>query len=144
MTTAIRDPRGRFQIGTMGGPGRPRRETEQGYLEILMQECTLDAWRTVVRKAVEAASEGDDRSRAWLSGYLVGQPTGKAPTTTSVVVAQMLGEDEALEIAARRLAKPELDREMWPVLTADTDRLRAIELEAQAVILAAEEAGADA
>ena len=144
MTTAIRNPQGRFQPGTKGGPGRPPRATEENYLLALVDACPLETWTEIVQKAVTDAREGDDRSRAWLASYLLGSPKGSAPSPSTALVGRLLGTDKVLESAARTLAKPELDREMWPVLTADTDRLRAIELEAQAVILASEEAGADA
>lgn len=144
MTTAIRNPQGRFQPGTKGGPGRPPRATEENYLLALVDACPLTVWAEIVQKAVTDAREGDDRARAWLASYLLGSPKGSAPSPSTALVGRLLGTDKVLESAARTLAKPELDREMWPVLTADTDRLRAIELEAQSVILASEEAGADA
>ena len=144
MTTAIRNPQGRFQPGTKGGPGRPPRATEENYLLALVDACPLETWTEIVQKAVTDAREGDDRSRAWLASYLLGSPKGSAPSPSTALVGRLLGTDKVLESAARILAKPELDREMWPVLTADTDRLRAIELEAQAALLAAEEASADA
>ena len=142
--TVQRNEQGRFQLGNRYGKGRPPRQTEAGYLTVLMEECPMDTWRTVVRKAVEAASEGDDKSRHWLSAYLIGSPAGKAPTTTSVVISKMLGTDEVLDIAARRLALPLASGEMFPMLNADTARLRELEAEAKAAILAAEEASADA
>lgn len=144
MTTNPRDQQGRFKIGNRYGKGRPPRQTEAGYLTVLMEECPMDTWRTVVRKAVEAASEGDDKSRHWLSSFLIGAPAGKAPTTTSVVISQLLGTDPALEAAAKTLALPLATDEMFPILAGDSARFRELELEAQAALLAAEEAGADA
>ncbi len=138
MTSNTRDPRGRFQLGNRFGKGRPPRQTEAGYLEILMEECPMDTWRTIVKKAIEAASEGDDRSRNWLSSYLIGTAAGKAPTTTSVVIGQMLGRDEALEAAAKAMALPVATDEMFPVLAGDSARFRELELEARAAILEAE------
>ena len=142
--TVQRNEQGRFQLGNRYGKGRPPRQTEAGYLTVLMEECPMDTWREVVRKAVEAASEGDDKSRHWLSSYLIGSPAGKAPSTTSVVISKMLGTDEVLDIAARRLALPLASGEMFPILNEDTARLRELEEEAKAAILAAEEASADA
>ncbi|MBP8284146.1 MAG: hypothetical protein KAX46_09590 [Chromatiaceae bacterium] len=142
--TVQRNEQGRFQLGNRYGKGRPPRQTEAGYLTVLMEECPMDTWRTVVRKAVEAASEGDDKSRHWLSAYLIGSPAGKAPTTTSVVISKMLGTDPALEAAAKTLALPLATDEMFPILAGDSARFRELELEAQAALLAAEEAGADA
>lgn len=142
MTTTTRDPRGRFQIGNRYGKGRPPRQTEAGYLTVLMEECPMDTWRTVVKKAVESASEGDDKSRHWLSSYLIGSPAGKAPTTSSIVIGQMLGRDEALEAAAKAMALPQATDELFPILAGDSARFRELELEAQAAILEAEAAGA--
>ena len=144
MKTPHRDTQGRFQLGTAGGPGRPPRATEANYLLAVIDACPLEVWQDIVKKAVADARDGCDKSRHWLASYLLGSPKGTAPSPSTALVGRLLGTDKVLESAARTLAKPELDREMWPVLTADTDRLRAIELEAQSVILASEEAGADA
>jgi len=52
---AKRDSSGRFQVGTAGGPGRPRRQTEAAYMQAMMDEVPLETWRDVVRAAVTAA-----------------------------------------------------------------------------------------
>ncbi len=143
MAAAIRDPRGRFQIGTMGGPGRPPRATEENYLLALVDACPLETWAEIVEKAVSDAREGDDKARHWLASFLIGSPKGPAPIPSAALVGRMLGHDPVLESAARTLAQPQVDALMWPVLTEDTERARAIQLEAQAAILTLEaEAGA--
>ena len=143
MTTAIRNPQGRFQPGTKGGPGRPPRAIEENYLLALVDACPLTVWSEIVEKAVADAREGDDRARHWLASFLIGSPKGSAPAPSAALIGRMLGRDPVLESAARTLAQPEVDKLMWPVLTADSERARAIELEAQAAILTLEaEAGA--
>ena len=144
MTTAIRNPQGRFQPGTKGGPGRPPRATEENYLLALVDACPLETWTEIVQKAVTDAREGDDRSRAWLASYLLGSPKGSAPSPSTALVGRLLGTDAVLDIAARRLALPLASGEMFPILNEDTARLRELEEEAKAAILAAEEASADA
>ena len=133
-----RDSRGRFQIGNHYGKGSPCRQTEAGYLEILMEECPPDVWRQIAKKAIAAASEGDDKSRAWLANYLVGSPTSKAPSPASVVLSQMLGTDEILDTAAHKLAAPIASDEMFPVFAADTERLRQLESEARQFLISRE------
>lgn len=135
-----RNAQGRFMVGNHYGKGRPPRQTEAGYLEVLMQECPLDTWRTVVQRAVADAQGGDDKARVWLAHYLLGAPKATAPTTTTVIVQQLLGEDPALELAAKQAAKPELDRLRFPILMEDDERDRAIVLEAAMVLLEGEEA----
>ena len=131
-----RDSQGRFLIGHPGGPGRPRRATEAGYLEVLMEACPLERWRGVVERAIVDAEGGDPQARQWLAAYLIGRPDAKAPSPLTVVIQGMIGTDPALERAAAILAKPHLDAEMWPVLEGDVSRQRAIEAEAAAAILA--------
>lgn len=139
MTKATtRDAHGRFLVGNPGGPGRPKRQTEEGYLSVLMEECSLEQWRTVVKRAVADAAAGDDKARAWLASYLVGSPQAKAPTTTTVVIQQLLGTDPALETAAARLAQPELDRAQFPSLHAQDEWTNRVKAEAAAAILAAD------
>ena len=144
MTTAIRNPQGRFQPGTKGGPGRPPRATEENYLLALVDACPLTVWAEIVEKAVADAREGDDKARHWLASYLLGSPKGTAPSPSTALVGRLLGTDSVLNSAARVLALPLASGEMFPILNADTARLRELEEEAKAALLAAEEAGADA
>lgn len=137
MTKAIkRDVQGRFLIGNPGGPGRPKRQTEEGYLSVLMEECSLEQWRSVVKRAVADATDGDEKARQWLASYLVGSPQAKAPSTTTVVIQQLLGTDPALESAAHQLAHSEISRAKYPSLHADDAWEDDIKREAAAAILA--------
>lgn len=104
-----------------------------------METCPLERWRGVVEHAVVDAEGGDPQARQWLAAYLIGRPEGKAPAPTTVVIQQMIGTDPALAAAAKTLAKPLLDAEMWPILERDASRQREIEAEAAAAILAAME-----
>ncbi len=67
-----RDKRGRFIKGEYGGgPGRPKRATEEEYLTVTFAECPLEAWQVIVKKAVQDAQKGDSKAREWLSRYLL-------------------------------------------------------------------------
>ena len=57
-----------------------------------------------------------------------------------MIIQQLLGDDPALELAAERLAKPELDRLRYTILGDDDERDRAIVREAALALLAAEAA----
>jgi|TARA_Y100000310_G_scaffold53034_1_gene48653 hypothetical protein len=70
-----RDDKGRFAEGNSGGPGRPRRAIERDYLRTLAEACPLETWEVIVVKAVKEAVEGDEKARAWLSKYLLGNGT---------------------------------------------------------------------
>ncbi len=83
-TVGTRDRSGRFVEGNPGGPGRPKRESEVAYVRVLAEECPLDVWRQVVRRAVISAKKGDPRAREWLGRYLVG-----TPETRSVPLSEM-------------------------------------------------------
>ena len=67
-----RDHRGRFQRGCTPGPGRPRRATEDEYLQTLSETVTVEKWRRIVERGVSDALAGDARAREWLSKFLVG------------------------------------------------------------------------
>lgn len=135
-----RNEQGRFMVGNHFGKGRPPRATEAGYLAVLMQACDLETWRSVVNRAIEDAQSGDAQARAWLANYLLGAAKATAPTATTVIVQQLLGDDPALELAAKRAAKPELDRLRFPILMEDDERDRAIVQEAALILLEGEEA----
>ena len=72
---ATRDPTGRFIVGCPLGPGRPTRLTEKSYIKALSDECSLDDWRTICRRAVQDAVRGDRYARDWISKFLVGSTT---------------------------------------------------------------------
>ena len=135
---AKRDTAGRFQLGTAGGPGRPKRETEQNYLLALVDACPLSKWSEIVARAVEDATAGDDKARHWLASYLVGQPTTKAPAPSSALVGRMLGKDPVLDEAAHRLAMPQASAAMFPILENDSAHLRQLEDEARQFLLSRE------
>lgn len=119
---------GRFKVGNPGGPGRPKRQTEASYLAVMMEACDLEAWRAIVGQAVADALIGDAKAREWLGRYLVGEPATKAPAPLQVIVQQLLQTDEALDMAARRLAAPVVADMRFPDL-GDTQES---DLEAQA------------
>ena len=93
------------------------RRTEGDYMSVLLDTVTLDDWRDVVAGALNSAKEGDPQARAWLAQYLVGKPETKAPTPLTVVVQQLNGADPVAE----RLAKPIIDRELYPIMHEDDD-----------------------
>lgn len=93
------------------GTGAHRR-TESDYMGVLLDTVSLEDWRDVVAGTLELAKQGDPQARAWLGQYLVGKPEARAPTALSVVVNQWSGKDPVAE----KLAKPLIDRELYPSL----------------------------
>lgn len=76
-----RDENGRFVKGYSGGPGRPKREREDKYYNILMTTVTFEDWKRIVIKAVAQAKNGNAVARKWLSDYLVGAPIQRQEIT---------------------------------------------------------------
>lgn len=76
-----RDEKGRFIKGNGGGPGRPKREREARYYEIMETTVTFADWRAIVSKATEQAKRGDATARKWLSDYLMGPPVERKEIT---------------------------------------------------------------
>ena len=76
-----RDENGKFINGNGGGPGRPKKEREVRYAEIMQTACTFTEWRKICLKAVEQARRGDATARKWLADYLVGVPKQKMELT---------------------------------------------------------------
>lgn len=103
--TVGHDERGRFAVGNPGGPGRPRRAIESEYLRVLSDAVSLDDWREVVARAVSAAKDGDDKSRAWLARYVIGEtPIG----LTELAARELLdiGADLEAQVKVAELSKP--------------------------------------
>ena len=68
-----RQTNGTFALGHAGGPGRPKRSTEENYLEALSEQVTLKDWTEVVTRALDDGKAGDSRARDWLSRYLISE-----------------------------------------------------------------------
>ena len=54
-----RDHMGRFAVGNGGGPGRPKRQAEEDYLQTLSERVPLALWAEIVDKAASDAAAGD-------------------------------------------------------------------------------------
>lgn len=91
-----RDEHGRFAPGNPGGPGRPRRAIEREYILCITEAVTLEDWRAIVSRAKEDALAGDDRARAWLAHYLVGDDR---ISLVELAALEHLGVDVDREIA---------------------------------------------
>jgi len=78
------------------------RRTEGDYMGVLLAAVTLDDWRAVVNNTKAMAKSGDPQARAWLAQYLMGKPTGNAPTPMTVVVQQLNGADPLIDKLAQR------------------------------------------
>lgn len=73
-----RDEKGRFVRGVSGNPkGRPSKEREIQYRDVLLTAISLMDWRKIVEKARDQALRGDAVARKWLADYLVGVPVQK-------------------------------------------------------------------
>ncbi len=97
-----RDENGRFIKGKSGNPsGRPPKEREERYREILVSTCTFAAWERIVKKAVEQAERGNKDARKWLADYLVGTPVkqvdiksgGETIKTNTIIVREIVSDD---------------------------------------------------
>ncbi|MGJ0428421.1 hypothetical protein [Methylobacter sp.] len=86
--------------------------TEGDYMAALLDTVTLEDWQDVISSTLASAKQGDAQARAWLAQYLVGKPTGKAPTPLTVIVQQLSGDNPLVN----RLAKPVLDQYKYPSL----------------------------
>ena len=58
-----RQTNGTFAPGHAGGSGRPKRSTEENYLQVLSEQVTLKDWTKVVTQALDDAKAGDSRAR---------------------------------------------------------------------------------
>ena len=92
-----RDENGRFAKGNGGGPGRPKKEREVRYYEIMQSKCTFKEWGEICQKAVDQARRGDSVARKWLTDYLVGTAPQKHEITgadgETLVVNLSWGDD---------------------------------------------------
>jgi hypothetical protein len=81
----MRNELGQFVAGNAGGPGRPPRSTEQAYMEATINNCSLEDWGAIVRRAVQDAIAGDAQARTFLANYLIGKPKETVQVNRAVI-----------------------------------------------------------
>lgn len=97
----VRLPNGRFPKGMSGNPsGRSTRVKEERYLDATVQNCDLDTWAEIVKRAVVDALDGDTAARNWLGGYLIGLPVKKVETRVTRDEQSGTLDKDLLRIAA--------------------------------------------
>ena len=114
-----RDNSGKFAAGNTGGPGRPPRATERDYLVALSESCSTDDWQEIVTRAVDDAKSGDAKARAWLAGYLIGEPGSRGELLHTIAVEVAAGSDPLELDAAKRRSDEALDSLMFPNFASD-------------------------
>lgn len=85
--------------GSPNPKGRPPRNVEKEYLNVIISEVTHDVLRAITQRAIEDALKGDGKARDWIAKYAVGEPTTvheylveKNQTVTIRVVFEKQGE----------------------------------------------------
>jgi hypothetical protein len=66
----------RFQKGNPGGPGRPR--GSRNAVNLMLDQLAVEGSETVVRKMIEAASDGDRVAARMVLNRVWSQPKGRA------------------------------------------------------------------
>lgn len=95
-----RDKKGRFVKGNPGNPnakGRPKRDTEDKYLQALRDSVPLKEWKAICNRAIKDAKGGDRSARQWLSDYLLGKPIQELRVDAKTDLTIILGWDDAEE-----------------------------------------------
>jgi hypothetical protein len=99
-----RTEKGTFAKGNTGGPGRPKKEREEKYSEIMLNTVSYERWKRIIEKAASQAEKGDSVARKWLSDYLIGPAVQKiAPVTPDGENPYMSMEASELLDIARKL-----------------------------------------
>lgn len=71
-----------FKKGQSGNPnGRPKKEREVEYTNIVQSACSTADWLKICKVAVQQAERGDAVARKWLSDNLIGLPVQKSEIT---------------------------------------------------------------
>lgn len=74
-----RNEDGKLKKGSVLNPkGRPKKEREQAYYDVLVSSVSVDDFQAIVMRAVSDAKKGDPVARKWLTDYLIGPPVQKA------------------------------------------------------------------
>ena len=66
-----RDEKGWWLKGSVPNPaGRPSRQVEAAYLDVMLAECSLDKWREICQVAVSDAIGGNVNARRYARDWL--------------------------------------------------------------------------
>jgi hypothetical protein len=77
-----RDVNGHLQKGSILNPkGRPKKDRERDYLDIMLNIVTPKRWTSIVNKAADQAERGDAVARKWLADYIIGAPVQRQEVT---------------------------------------------------------------
>src|SRR5436305_374880 len=76
-----RDDKGRFVSGNPGGPGRPRRQVEQEYHDVMINAVSPEDWHSIIQTAVVQALDGSHEARRFLADYILGKPLQRTELT---------------------------------------------------------------
>jgi len=87
---------------------------EADRLAVLSESVSADDWREIIARAVADSKAGDPRARAWLSGYLLGPPSGDG--LLRLAGHELAGVDPVDE-AAREAAHKAMIAGLFSVLT---------------------------
>lgn len=64
-----------WKPGQSGNPnGRPPRETERSYIDVMAKRLDVATWDRIVTQAVKDAEAGDRFARNFLANYMMGRP----------------------------------------------------------------------
>jgi hypothetical protein len=77
-----RNEDGKLKKGSVLNPkGRPKKEREQAYYDVLVSSVSVDDWQAIITRAVSDAKKGDPVARKWLADYLIGPPVQRQEVT---------------------------------------------------------------
>lgn len=79
---------------------RHRRHSDD-YINAMLDVVTIDDWQAITCAAVDAAKNGDNSARAWISNYILGKPDSTAPSALEAMVSRLSGNDRLVEEIAR-------------------------------------------
>lgn len=80
---ATRNEKGQFVKGHPGGPGRPRREVEAQYLNVMLGAVSESEWQKVVNAMIKQAQRGNVAAATWLGNYVQGKPVERVDITSN-------------------------------------------------------------
>lgn len=104
------DKAGQFKEGNQAakGHGRPRKPAPE-YLAAVADELSLDSWRKIIGKAIEAAIDGDHRARSWITTMFLDAEKMAAEIRSSDLVETM---SSAFSASREAEPTPYLDQEI--------------------------------
>ncbi|MFA5526619.1 MAG: hypothetical protein WC992_07335 [Acholeplasmataceae bacterium] len=99
----------------------PAQRTQQAYLKAMRSVVSIDAWISIVKRAVLDAQQGDHKARQWLSDHLMGTPIRRVAALVGDLGDERITDDQRRELVTALFSGVRDERFKRPLNVVELD-----------------------